>query len=31
MAGSVILEVGEAFPLSQQVDIDAGLGLLDLC
>ena len=25
MAGSVILEVGEAFPLSQQVDIDAGL------
>ena len=25
MAGSVILEVGEEFPLSQQVDIDAGL------
>ena len=25
MAGSVILEVGETFPLSQQVDIDAGL------
>lgn len=25
MAGSIILEVGEEFPLSQQVDIDAGL------
>lgn len=28
MAGSVILEVGEAFPLSQQVDIDIDAGLV---